>query len=98
MNHNLNLPFIMREGGVTVNDIPKTHCTYPTIEDRCISFKDIHLRVPLQLNGVFSYFNTKKPLPSEIYDKDKTCITPDTSKWNPHCTSCSHNESAMTKL
>ena len=47
MNHNLIPPFIMREGGVTVNDIPKTHCTYPSIEDHCISFKDTDLRIIL---------------------------------------------------
>ena len=96
MNHNLIPPFIMREGGVTVNDIPKMHCVDPTIEDHCISFKDTDLRIPLQLSGVFSYFNTRKPLASELYSKDKIFITPDASEWNPHCLSYSHNESVMT--
>ena len=96
MSHNLIPPFIMREGGVIVNDIPKVHCESPSIEDHCISFKDIDLRIPLQLNGVFSYFNSRKPLPNELYDKDKVFITPDASEWNPHCPSYSHNESVMT--
>ena len=86
----------MREGGLTVNDIPKMHCDDPCIEDHCILFKDIDLRIPLQLNGIFSYFNSRKPLPSELYDKDKVFITPDASEWNPHCASYSHNESIMT--
>ena len=86
----------MREGGVIVNDIPKVHCESPNIEDHCISLKDIDLRIPLQLNGVFSYFNSRKPLPNELYDKDKVFITPDASEWNPHCPSYSHNESVMT--
>ena len=96
MTHNLIPPFVMREGGVIVNDIPKIHCDNPSIDDHCISFKDIDLKIPLQLNGIFSYFNSRKPLPSELYDKDKVFITPDASEWNPHCTSYSHNESIMT--
>ena len=29
MNHNLTPPFIMREGGVTANDIPNMYCSDP---------------------------------------------------------------------
>ena len=86
----------MREGGVTVNDTPKVHCVEPTIEDHCITFKDSDLRIPLQLNGVFSYFNTRKPLPSELYDKDRVFLTPDAGEWNAYCTSYATNELAMT--
>ena len=72
------------------------HCDDPCIEDRCISFKYIDLRIPLQLNGILSCFNSRKPLPSELYDKDKIFITPDRSEWNPHCPSYSHNAFIMT--
>ena len=96
MTHNLIPPFIMREGGVTANDIPKMPCSNPTINDHCLSFKNTDLRIPLQLNGVFSYFNTRTPLANELYSKDKIFITPDASEWNPHCLSYSHNESDMT--
>jgi len=91
MSHNLIPPFIMREGGVIVNDIPKMHCDSTCIDDHCISFKDIDLRIPLQLNDVFSYFHSRKPLPNELYDKDKVFIIPEPSEWNPHCPSYSHN-------
>ena len=96
MQNNLIPPFIMREGGLIVNDIPKMHCQDPCIHDHCISFKDIDLKIPMQLNGIFSYFLSRKPLPSELYDKDKVFITPDASEWNPHCPSYSHNESILT--
>ena len=96
MHHNLIPPFIMREGGVIVNDIPKMHCSNPSTDDHCLSFKDSDVKIPLQLNGIFSYFKSRKPLLSELYDKDKVFITPDASEWNPHCTSYSHNESIMT--
>ena len=33
MNHHLIPPFIMREGGVVVNDVIKMHCTDPKIND-----------------------------------------------------------------
>ena len=45
---NLILPFIMREGDLIVNNIPKMHCENPTIGDQCILFKDIYLRIIAQ--------------------------------------------------
>ena len=96
MTHHLIPPFILMEAGVIVNDIPKMHCDDPNTNDHCISFKDINLEIPLQLNEVFSYFNTRKPLPSELYDKDKVFLSPDASEWNPHYKSYATNEAAMT--
>ena len=87
MHDHLILPFIMREARRNVNDIPKMNCTDPSINDHCISFKDTDLRISLQLNGIFSYFNTRKPLPSELYEKNKVFITPDAIEWNHHCKS-----------
>ena len=95
MDLNLIPPFIMRAGGVQVNEVPKIHCDDPTSNDHCISFKDIDLRIPLQLFGTFSYFHTRKPMPQELHDKDKVFITPDASDWNPHCESFERNERAM---
>ena len=60
MDHNLIPPFIMREGGVIVNDIPKMHCTDPTIDDHCISFKDIDLEYPsnlMEYSHMFTHVN-----------------------------------------
>ena len=94
MPHNLISPLLMREGGVNVNDIPKIHCTGPIIDDHYISFKDIDLRIPLQLHGIFYCFNTRKPLSSELYDKYKIFITADTSEWNAYCKSYAQTELA----
>ena len=87
MNHNLLPPFILRQGGIVVNDTPKIHCTDPTSDDLCMLFPQSELRIPLKLNGIFSYFNTRKPLPSELCTKDKIFITPDSVEWNPNCQS-----------
>ena len=95
MEHNLIPPFIMRAGGVIVNDVPKIHCVDPTIDDHCIRFSSCELRIPLQLTGTFSYFHSRMPTVQELYDCDKVFITPDASDWNPHCMSFERNERAM---
>jgi len=95
LDHNLIPPFIMRAGGVTVNDVPKIHCDDPTRDDHCILFQDIELRIPLQLIGTFSYFHSRMPTATELYDCDKVFLTPDASDWNPHCLSFERNERSM---
>ena len=66
MDHNLIPPFIMREAGVVVNDVPKIHCDPPRNDDHCIIFKDANLRIPLKLDGVFSYFESTTPTQQEL--------------------------------
>ena len=95
MENNLIPPFIMRQGGAIVNDIPKIQCLDPSIDDHCIKFTTCDLRIPLQLIGVFSYFHTRKPTSKELFDKDKIFLTPDSSNWNPHCLSFEQNERTM---
>ncbi len=46
MDINLIPPFIMRAGGVIVNDVPKIHCSDPTTSDHSISFQNHDLRIP----------------------------------------------------
>ena len=95
MQHNLLPPFIMRAGGVTVNDTAKIHCNDPSINDHCVSFPGSNLRIPLHLKGTFSYFHTRLPTVEELHGCDKCFITPDSSDWNPSCTSFENNERAM---
>ena len=95
MTNNLIPPFIMRAGGLIVNDVPKIHCTDPTIDDHCIKFREKDLRIPLQLYGTFSYFHSRLPTIRELHDCDKYFISPDASDWNPHCRSFEMNERAM---
>ena len=95
MDTNLIPPFIMRERGIIVNDKAKIHCGDPSIDDHCIVFNDAQFRIPLQLNGIFSYFHSRLPTVDELYECDKYFITPDANDWNPHCTSFEENERAM---
>jgi hypothetical protein len=87
LDHNLVPPFILRAGGVIINDVPKIHCPDPSVLDHCISFPDSDLKIPLQLFGTFSYFHSRKPETEELYSCDKVFLTPDSSDWNPHCES-----------
>ena len=95
MENNLIPPFIMREGGVIVNDVPKFQCKDPSVEDHAITFETCDLRIPMQLHGTFSYFHTRTPTSEELHHCDKVFLCPDASDWNPHCLSFEMNERAM---
>ena len=62
LNHNLVPPFIMREAGLQVNDIAKIHVDDPTKKDHAIVIEDLDLSIPMQLNGIFSFFPFEKAI------------------------------------
>ena len=96
LDHNLLPPFILREAGLVVNDKPKIHSDMPTVEDHSIYAPDVDLRIPLKLNGIFSYFHTRKPTPEEIQNcRDHIIITPDGDDWDPYSTHYAINEESM---
>ena len=61
MSHNLIPPFIMRKSGFIVNDVPEIHCKEPSVMDHSIYFQEKGVRIPLQLEGIFSYFVAETP-------------------------------------
>ena len=95
MTHNLIPPFIMREAGIQVNDVPKIHVDDPTVEDHSIYFKDFDLRIPLSLWGIFSYFSSRKPVDADVDNTETIFITPDGPSWNPHSDIYARNEENM---
>ena len=40
MTHNLIPPFMLREVGITINEVPKIHVTSPTEEHHAITFQE----------------------------------------------------------
>ena len=69
MPHNLIPPFIMREAGLRVNDVPGIHCIPEKLsnETHCIVAKEgVELKIPLKLHSIFSYFPTRKLTPEEV--------------------------------
>ena len=86
MSHNLIPPFVMREFGTRVNDVPKIHCEDPTEEDHSLHFKENDLRMPLQLNGIFSHFQCETPTEEDIenYDETKVLFLTPEGVWDPN--------------
>jgi len=95
MDNNLIPPFIMREAGITVNDVPKIHANDPENKDHSIAFPDIDLRIPLQLWGLFSFFHSRIPTLDEIKHCDKFFMTPDSTAWDPYAEHYASNEESM---
>ena len=58
MDINLIHPFIVREACVVINDKPKMHVSDTLLDDHAIIFVKDNMRIPLKLNGIFSYFET----------------------------------------
>ena len=94
MRHNLIPPFIMREAGLQVNEVPKIHREDPDIDDHSIMFKETGLRIPLGLWGTFSYFPTTKPTAADLESPEEVYVlTP--LRWNPHSDAYAFNEESM---
>ena len=93
MDNNLIPPFMLREMGVTVNDVPKIHEEDPTVDDHAITFVETGFRIPLSLWGIFSYFPTSKPIHDDLLNPNEVYIL--SATWNPHSDAYSTNEESM---
>ena len=94
MKHNLIPPFLMREAGVQVRDIPKIHVVDPSTDDHAIYFKEGDFRIPLKLRGTFLMFHTSKPSVDTMLNNEKVyLLTP--SECNTHSRHYAENEERM---
>ena len=96
LDHNLMPPFILREAGLVVNEAAKMHCQEPTKRDHAIIAEEYDLLIPLQLNGIFSYFHTRKPSNDDIENGVIIPFTPDTAEWDPYSNNFEAQEESMT--
>ena len=85
---------MLREMGVTVNDVPKIHKEDPTVDDHAITFVETGFRIPLSLWGIFSYFPTSKPTHDDLLNPNEVYIL-SPATWNPHSDAYSTNEESM---
>ncbi len=97
MEHNLIPPFVMREAGLQVNDVPRIHCGTNITQDlHCIVANgETHLRIPLRLHGIFSFFPSQALEPSEIENCEEmecVCLTPEGRDWDPNTSSWDDEE------
>ena len=58
---NLLPPFILREGGILVDECPKSQSTNPSIKNHSMYYRESDLRIHFELNNTFSSFQTRKP-------------------------------------
>ena len=94
MENNLIPPFMLREMGVTMNDVPKIHKEDPTVDDHAITFMEMGFWIPLSLWGIFSYFPTSKPTHDDLINTTEVYIL-SPATWNPHSDAYSVNEESM---
>ena len=94
MDNNLIPLFMVREMGVTVNDVPKIHKEDPTVDNHVITFVETGFRIPLSLWGIFSYFPTSKPTHDDLLNPNEVYIL-SPATWNPHSDAYSTNEESM---
>jgi hypothetical protein len=93
--NNLTPPFLMREAGIVVNDVPKIHMDNPQVEDHSLYFKEKDLRIPMSLDGIFSYFPTDKPTVKDIEECENILYLTPESTWDPHTDVYARNEANM---
>ena len=98
MPNNLICPFQLRAWGIDVNDIPLIHIPAHkrTENDHSIITYEPPLQIPLLLDGVISYFPTRKPTIAEVQDPtiiriQMTCE----ATWDPFSQSYTHDENNM---
>ena len=105
MEHNLIPPFILREAGLVVNDVPKIHTKRDdlSVETHCVvankEDNGIDLRIPMKLDGVFSYFPTRKLTEQEIDECEyieTLQLCPDADDWDPYDESYAEREDNYT--
>lgn len=95
MEHNLILPFIMREARIQGNEAPKIHVDNPTVNDHSLFFPGAETRIALLLWGICSYFPCRIPIRTELEENRVLLMTPDGSSWNPHSDVYARNEENM---
>ena len=94
MNYNLIPPFMFREVGIRLRDMPKIHVDDLSEDDHAIVFPETGFRIPLSLWGTFSYFPMTKPTTADLNNPDEVyLLTP--SRWNTHMDAYAQNEESM---
>ena len=94
MTHYLLPPFMLREAGIHINEVPKIHVTSPTEKHHAITFQETNFQIPPALHGTFSYFPTSKPNTQELEEPEDVYVLMPII-WNPHSDAYVINEEPM---
>jgi hypothetical protein len=90
LNHCLLCPMQLRLNDVVINERPKFLTTKPTEDDHSIQCQD--LLIPLELDGVTSYFPARKPTREEYEMCDRIELTYPDPEWKPNDVQYSEEE------
>ena len=79
MNHNLVPPFILRKGGMEVNDRPKIHHPKgtPSIANDMFNNAKYRILIPFKFSGIFSVFDSRKLTNDDFIEGTPIVITPE---------------------
>jgi hypothetical protein len=96
LTNHLLCPMQLRMNDLSINEEPKFCLANPTDDTHAITIKHEDIRIPLSLNGVTSYFVTRKPSEEEWNSCRHIEMTYEAPEcWNPHSKSYSAMENAM---
>ena len=99
------LDLLLREAGLEVNDVPKIHTQRDVLsrDTHCIiadaETNGIDLRIPMRLDGIFSYFATRELTVEEIDNCEyieTLQLRPDSDDWDPYDESFADCEDSFT--
>ena len=86
-------PNQMRSYRIVVDDVPK-HLSVNCALTHSIYIPSMDLQIPLELDGVISYINTRYPNESEVENCTHIRLT-SSSVWEPHSEMCAEQEAII---
>jgi hypothetical protein len=89
---------LIREAGLLLDETPKHQLEHPTIDNHAIVDPVTGMRIHLLLNGIFSYFKTRRLTSEEIDNWANypiVFITPDGNAWDLNAEHYAEQEAAM---
>jgi hypothetical protein len=98
MDHNLLPPFLIREASLFLDETPKFQSTNLSRDNHTIFDDETGLRIHLQLNGTFSYFQTRSLTEGKENRWEEfpvVFLTPDCDQWDPQSLHYADAEAAM---
>jgi hypothetical protein len=94
LDYSLLCPNQLRHHNIIVDDVPRHLAPNPQLATHSITTPSKNITIPLQLNGVVSYFVSRSPTPQELEDCEWVMMTSD-GEWDPHSDSFMLNERAV---
>ena len=101
MSTNLISPFLIREAGNRVFDVPMQHLEHPTSDSHCIIDPRTNIKLRLELDGTFSGLTTRALTDHElqhIEEYDHFWLTPDADHWDPNVPDFEEREQSLMDI